>query len=78
MSDGLARNLRFLLGVQGGTSPTLRAHTEATYDQGGPSIQIESAEGITTFPGLNGDPESVAARNFICDRVDEIDSRPAH
>ncbi len=37
-----------------------------------PSILIESAEGIATFPGLNGDQESQVARAFINRRLAEI------
>jgi hypothetical protein len=72
------QNLRRLRGVQSGTSETLQDYTQSVYPAGAPSIQIESAEGITTFPGLNGDDESNDARAFIRTRLDEINGRSAH
>jgi hypothetical protein len=84
MPDLFAQTVQLLQGVHGGSTQTLRAHTRAAYAAGGPSIQIESAEGITTFPQLSGDEESMAARAFINGRVVEIteaqaaaSSRPA-
>jgi hypothetical protein len=74
MSDRLAKNLQPLSGVHGGTSETLSAHAHAVYGASAPSIRIESAEGITTYPGLNGDEESEAARKYISGRVAEIDA----
>ena len=66
-----------LQGVRGGTTATIQDHVHATHPNGAASITIESAEGIRTFPGLNGDAESAAAKMFIGSRIAEI-RRAAH
>jgi hypothetical protein len=61
-----------LEGVHGGTSEALQGFVQSHPDGDAPSILIESAEGIATFPGLNGDAESRVAREFIGRRFAEI------
>ena len=53
-----------------------RRHSDRP-DRDAPSILIESAEGIPTFPGLNGDRESQLARAFIHQRLAEIPAQRA-
>lgn len=67
--------LAALGGVRGTTSETLQGFVQGHPAGDAPSILVESAEGITTFPGLNGDAESVTARKFIGRRLTEIASR---
>jgi hypothetical protein len=73
LDDPRVSNLRPLNGVSGGTSETLAAYAKEAYGGEGPSIRIESAEGITTYPGLNGDKESDAARKFINNQLAKIE-----
>jgi hypothetical protein len=65
--------IKVLGGVGGATSDALQEERI----QGHPkddaaSMLVESAEGITTFPGLNGDDASRIARAFINRRLGEI------
>lgn len=38
-----------------------------------PSLRVESAEGITAYPGFNGDTESKRARAWVRRRLDEME-----
>ena len=62
-----------LQGIYGATSATMLAHARATHSNGAPSIRVESADGITVFPGIKGDDsEAHAARLFATVRLSEI------
>lgn len=65
-----------LNGVRGATSETLQ---DLVHDDPNdpPSILIESAVGITTFPTLGKDFESERAKGFINRRLEEVTSKEA-
>jgi hypothetical protein len=64
--------VRVLNGVASGTSTAIQQASHRLNSGEAPSLHVPSAEGITTYAGLNGDAESTKARDYIRRRKHEI------
>ncbi|HTB49699.1 MAG TPA: hypothetical protein VK701_01855 [Solirubrobacteraceae bacterium] len=61
-----------LNGVHGATTQTLQDLVQSHPKDDAPSILIESALGIVTFPQLSDDRESMHAQRYIRSRLSEV------